>query len=159
MAKARFTHSTRSHVHGSKSPRTGVHAARLPSQQQHGALERQRFFPVSYQAASSHRSSLNRTVYIPSAVQQQEAATTDLSSAKTAGDDFLIDQSQLRQLAQTKDSLLFEGASIANVFQLANALRTSLEFGLVTDAQDLERRAAVFGCNTLPSREEVSTFR
>lgn len=42
------------------------------------------------------------------------------------------------------------------MFQLANALRTSLEFGLVTDAEDLEKRAAIFGSNTLPSKEEVS---
>lgn len=82
-----------------------------------------------------------------------------MSSTKTAGDDFLIDQSQLRQLAQQKDSPLFESASVANVFQLANALRTSLEFGLVTDTKDLERRAAMFGCNTLPAKEEVSPIQ
>ena len=156
VAKSGFRQSTRSYVHSSRRPGTGIHAARLPLQKQHRASERQRLSPALYQVASSHRSLLNRTGYKPSAVQQQEAATTDLSSTKSAGDDFLLEQSQLQQLAQKKDSPLFESASVANVFQLANALRTSLDFGLVTDTEDLERRAAVFGCNTLPSKEEVN---
>ncbi|KAL0021452.1 hypothetical protein WJX79_002597 [Trebouxia sp. C0005] len=33
---------------------------------------------------------------------------------------------------------------------------TSLEFGLVTDASDLEKRAASFGSNTLPVKQETS---
>ena len=159
VAKSRFRQGTRCYVKSSRCSRTSIHAARMPSQQQRSASERQRRIPAPYQAASSHRSLPSRTVHIPSAIQQQEAAATDMSSTKTAGDDFLIDQSQLRQLAQQKDSPLFESASVANVFQLANALRTSLEFGLVTDTKDLERRAAMFGCNTLPAKEEVSPIQ
>ena len=156
VAASRFYQSTRGCVHSSRRPRTSVHAARLPSQKQHNVSERQTLFPPSHQ--SRHKSLLKRTFHTLSAVQEQEAATQDLSSSTSAGDDFQINQGQLRQLAQTKDSALFEGASITNVFQLANALRTSLEFGLVTDAQDLERRATTFGSNTLPSKEEVSPF-
>lgn len=161
MAKSWFRQGTRGYVPGSRRPGTGVHAARLPLQKQHWASTRHRLLPAPQvnQAASGHRNLLNRTAYTPSAVQQQAAATTDLSSTGAACDDFLIEQSQLRQLAQKKDAPLFESASVANTFQLANALRTSLEFGLVTDAQDLERRAAVFGCNTLPSKEEVSLIQ
>lgn len=141
-------------MHGSRRPINNIHAARLPSQNQLSVSERQTLFPPLHQPR--HRSLLKRTVHTLSAVQQQEAATKDLPSSSSVGGDFQINQGQLRQLAQTKDSPLFEGASFANVFQLANALRISLKFGLVTDAEDLERRAAIFGSNTLPSKEEVS---
>lgn len=156
VAKSRFSQTTRTCFQASTRPRTGVQVIRMPARKQHIISERQRLLPAPSQTALDRRSSLQRTVYTPSAVQQQEAAPADLSTTTPTNDDFQINQSQLQALAQRKDSPLFEGASVANVFQLANALRTSLEFGLVTDAQDLENRAAVFGCNTLPSKAEVS---
>lgn len=156
VAKSSIAQSTRRCFQGSRRPRIGVQAIRPPARRQHGASERQRVLPAPSRAALDRRNLLQRPVSAPSAVQQ-EAAPTDVSTTVSpANDDFLINQGQLRQLAQTKDSPLFEGASIANVFQLANALRTSLEFGLVTDAEDLQDRAAVFGSNTLPSKEEVN---
>lgn len=91
------------------------------------------------------------------AVQQQEAPASPSTSIDASSDpDFLIDQAQLQNLGQSRGTDLFDGSTVANVFQLANALRTSLEFGLVTDASDLEKRAASFGSNTLPVRQEVS---
>ena len=91
------------------------------------------------------------------AVQQQEApASYSTSSDASSHADFLTDQAQLQKLAQGRGSHLFDGSTVANVFQLASALRTSLELGLVTDASDLEKRAASFGSNTLPVKQEVS---
>jgi hypothetical protein len=94
------------------------------------------------------------------AVQQQEAPASQPTSIDASRDaDFLIDQAQLQKLAQSRGTHLFDGSTVANVFQLASALRTSLEFGLVTDASDLEKRAASFGSNTLPVKQEVSLTR
>ncbi len=91
------------------------------------------------------------------AVQQQEAPTSQSASVDGPSNaDFLIDQAQLQKLAQSRGTHLFDGSTVASVFQLANALRTSLEFGLVTDALGLEKRAASFGSNTLPVKQEVS---
>ena len=151
-----FSQSTRNYVQGSRRSRIGVPAVPLPSLKHHSMAERQRLLTAPSQAATNRKNLLKRSTHTTSAVQQQVAAPTDVSATNSDNEDFLISQGQLRQLAETKDAPLFEGASFANVFQLANALRTSLEFGLVTDAQDLKNRAAVFGCNTLPSKEEVS---
>lgn len=151
-----MSQSTRRCFQGARRPRIGVQAIRLPARRQHGVSERQRILPAPSRAALDRRNLLQRTVSAPSAVQQEAAPTAVSTTVTPADDDFLINQGQLCQLAQTKDSPLFEGASVANVFQLANALRTSLEFGLVTDATDLQIRATVFGSNTLPSKEEVS---
>lgn len=88
--------------------------------------------------------------------QQQETASEAALTASHTDSDFLIDQPQLQKLAQSKGSQLFAGATVANVLQLANALRTSLDFGLVTDVTELQKRAAQFGSNTLPAKQEVS---
>ncbi len=91
------------------------------------------------------------------ALQQQEAPASQSTSIDASRNpDFLMDQAQLQKLAQSRGTHLFDGSTVANVFQLANALRTSLEFGLVTDASDSEKRAASFGSNTLPVKQEVS---
>jgi hypothetical protein len=91
------------------------------------------------------------------AIQQQEAPASHSTPVDASSDaDFLIDQAQLQKVAQSRGTHLFDGSTVANVFQLATALRTSLEFGLVTDASDLEKRAASFGSNTLPVKQEVS---
>ncbi|KAL3161892.1 hypothetical protein ABBQ38_008979 [Trebouxia sp. C0009 RCD-2024] len=156
VAKSSMSQSTRRCFQGARRPRIGVQAIRLPARRQHGVSERQRILPAPSRAALDRRNLLQRTVSAPSAVQQEAAPTAVSTTVTPADDDFLINQGQLCQLAQTKDSPLFEGASVANVFQLANALRTSLEFGLVTDATDLQIRATVFGSNTLPSKEETS---
>ena len=107
--------------------------------------------------ASAANSLHNRRLAAPAAVQQKEAVTTNSAPAESpAEDDFQINQTQLRQIAQSKGSHLFDGARVASVFQLAAALRTSLELGLAVDDADFKSRAAVFGSNTLPQKEEVS---
>ena len=91
------------------------------------------------------------------AVQQDEAPTAHPDHTDPNADaGFLVDGAQLRELAQSKDSQLFDSSTFKNVFQLANALRVSLDCGLVTDASDMEKRAAAFGSNTLPAKQEVS---
>ena len=87
-------------------------------------------------------------------VLQQESAAT-VAERSTDGT-FNVDQSQLRKLAQSRGATPFEGSSVDSVFQLADALLTSLDRGLSTNSADLSKRASAFGSNTLPPKEEVT---
>lgn len=86
-------------------------------------------------------------------IQQESAATV---AERPTDEIFNVDQSQLRKLAQSRGDTPFEGASVNSVFQLADALLTSLDRGLSTNSADLSKRASAFGSNTLPPKEETS---
>lgn len=121
------------------------------------AFPRQRFPACTRSARLQQRQQAVPIRQALHAVQQQEAPASHSTCCDASSDpDFLIDQAQLQKLAQSRGTHLFDGSTVANVFQLASVLRTSLEFGLVTDASDLEKRAASFGSNTLPVKQEVS---
>ncbi|DBA89907.1 TPA: hypothetical protein ACH3X2_004399 [Trebouxia sp. C0005] len=121
------------------------------------AFPRQRFPACTRSARLQQRQQAVPIRQALHAVQQQEAPASHSTCCDASSDpDFLIDQAQLQKLAQSRGTHLFDGSTVANVFQLASVLRTSLEFGLVTDASDLEKRAASFGSNTLPVKQETS---
>ena len=134
----------------------GHHVAKCrPARNRSSLLVQQRTCSAIY--PPHLRGLLQPTRPVLHAVQQQQAQETQVSlSDADSADEYLIDQAQLRKLAQSRDTQLFDGTNVANVGQLANALRTSLEFGLVTDPEDLQRRAAYFGSNTLPVKQEVN---
>ena len=121
------------------------------------AIPRQRILACTRSTRLQQLQQATRRSQALHAVQQQEAPASQSTSVDNSSDpDFLIDQAQLQKLAQSRGTHLFGGSTVANVFQLASALRTSLEVGLVTDASDLGKRAASFGSNTLPVKQEVS---
>ena len=90
------------------------------------------------------------------AVQQTDSpqATATEQHIQT-NSEFGISSSQLQHLAENRGVEVFENSAVNSVYQLAQSLRVSLEFGLVTDASELEARRAAFGSNTLPEKEEV----
>lgn len=156
VAKSSFTRPSRNCIIAAARPRVRVQTSKIRLGRQHIIPRLNKTFPVKTGDAAQPQGLRNRRLHAPCAVQQQEAATVDpTTSGSTAEDTFLIDTPQLRQLAESKGSQLFDGASVASMSQLANTLRTSLEFGLITDDKDLQERAAVFGSNTLPAKEEV----
>ena len=107
------------------------------------------FYPPQLRYSNSRSPALH-------AVKQHDAQTSVSVPAGPSRDaHFGVDQAQLQKLAQSKGTKMFDGATFANVFQLATALKTSLDSGLIADAEDLEARAAIFGANTLPAKQEV----
>ena len=156
VAKSSFARASRTCIVAAGRPRVGCQASKLHLGRQRIFPRLDHNFPVKAGVTVQRQGLLSRRLHAPRAVRQQEAATADVTSVKSkAEDNFLIDSPQLRQLAQSKGSQLFDGTSVTSVSQLANALRTSLEFGLITDDKDLQERAAVFGSNTLPAKQEV----
>lgn len=92
-----------------------------------------------------------------SAVQQRDSVTVSgeqHSSHSASG--FGISLEHLQKLAGSRGTYIYENSELNSLFQLAESLRVSLEFGLVNDASDLEARRAAFGGNRLPDKAEVS---
>lgn len=96
--------------------------------------------------------------FVTSALQQREStdpATQEEHGANNSA--FGISLDQLQQLAGSKGGSLYENSEFNSIFQLAESLRVSLDFGLVNDASDLDARRVTFGGNRLPDKPEVTS--